>query len=116
MSAVTKNMSQDKQPGKLKLFLGYAAGVGKTYKMLDEAQQLSKDRRDVVVAYFEPHGRAETIAKTQGLEIVQRRKVNYRGLVFEEMDTDSVLTRKPAIAIVDELAHTNVPGTPRSKT
>jgi two-component system sensor histidine kinase KdpD len=115
MSAVTKNMSQDKQPGKLKLFLGYAAGVGKTYKMLDEAQQLSKDRRDVVVAYFEPHGRAETIAKTQGLEIVQRRKVNYRGLVFEEMDTDSVLTRKPAIAIVDELAHTNVPGTPRSK-
>lgn len=109
-------MSQgEKHAGKLKLFLGYAAGVGKTYKMLDEAQQLSREGHDVVVGYFEPHGRQETIAKTEGLEIVPRRKLEYRGRIFEEMDTDSILVRNPKICLVDELAHTNVPGSPRTK-
>ncbi len=101
--------------GKLKVFLGYAAGVGKTYQMLSETHDLKSRGADVVVAYFEPHGRQETIALTQGLEIVPRREVEYRGSHFEEMDTDAVLARRPEVAIVDEFPHTNVPGSPRQK-
>jgi two-component system sensor histidine kinase KdpD len=96
--------------GKLKIYLGYAAGVGKTYRMLDEAQKLRADGVDVVIGYFEPHGRKETIAKTEGLETVPRRVLSYGGSQFEEMDVDAILRRKPAVAIVDEFAHTNVPG------
>jgi two-component system sensor histidine kinase KdpD len=102
-------------PGKLKIYLGYAAGVGKTYQMLDDAQELRRQGRDIVIGYFEPHGRADTIAKTEGLETIPRRKVDYRGAVFEEMDTDAILTRHPEICVVDEFAHTNVPGSARSK-
>jgi two-component system, OmpR family, sensor histidine kinase KdpD len=101
--------------GKLKIFLGYAAGVGKTYQMLDAGQELRRKGVDVVIGYFEPHGRKDTIALTEGLEAVPRRKIEYRGAVFEEMDTGAILRRKPEICIVDELAHTNVPGAERLK-
>jgi two-component system, OmpR family, sensor histidine kinase KdpD len=101
--------------GRLKLYLGYAAGVGKTYRMLDEAQAMRAAGTDIVIAYFEPHARVETIAKTQGLETVPRRRLAYGGSEFEEMDLDAVLRRKPAVAIVDELAHTNVPGAENTK-
>jgi len=94
--------------GKLKIYLGYAAGVGKTYRMLEEAQLLRQKGADVVIGYFEPHGRKETIAKTEGMEIVPRRKVAYAGTQFEEMDAEAILRRKPAVAVVDEFAHTNV--------
>jgi len=95
--------------------MGYAAGVGKTYRMLEEAQELRQKGVDIVIAYFEPHGRQETIAKTEGLESVPRRVIPYAGSRFEEMDTDAVLRRRPAVAIVDEFAHTNVPGSERLK-
>jgi len=101
--------------GKLKIFLGYAAGVGKTYQMLEEAQELKRQGRDVVIGYFEPHGRKDTIAKTEGLEFVPRRKIDYRGAFFEEMDTDAILARHPEICVVDEFPHTNVPGSERLK-
>jgi two-component system, OmpR family, sensor histidine kinase KdpD len=103
------------QRGRLKIYMGYAAGVGKTYKMLEEAQQLRAGGVRVVVGYFEPHGRAETIAKTEGLELVPRKKVEYRGTAFEEMDADAILARHPQVAIVDEFPHTNVPGSERAK-
>jgi two-component system sensor histidine kinase KdpD len=101
--------------GKLKIYLGYAAGVGKTYRMLDEAQALRGQGIDIVIGYFEPHGRKETIAKTEGLEAIPRRVLSYGGSQFEEMDTDAILRRKPAVAIVDEFAHTNVPGSENVK-
>jgi two-component system, OmpR family, sensor histidine kinase KdpD len=101
--------------GRLKIFLGYAAGVGKTYQMLVEAQALRNRGIDVVVAYFEPHGRLETIALTEGLEFIPRRAMAYRGTFLEEMDTDAVLARRPTVALVDEFAHTNVPGSARAK-
>ena len=96
--------------GKLKIFLGYAAGVGKTFQMLEEAQALKAKGVDLVIGYFEPHGRKQTIAKTEGLEMIPRKKVSYRGSVFEEMDTEAILARHPQVAIIDEFPHTNVPG------
>jgi two-component system sensor histidine kinase KdpD len=101
--------------GKLKVFLGYAAGVGKTYQMLVEAQDLKRQGVDVVVAYFEPHGRLETIAQTEGLEFVPRRVFEHRGAAFEDMDAAAVIARHPRVAVVDEFAHTNVPGAERLK-
>lgn len=101
--------------GKLKIFLGYAAGVGKTYQMLEEAQMLKANGTDVAIGYFEPHGRKDTIAKTEGLEMIPRKKVLYRGSVFEEMDAEGIVARHPDIAVVDEFPHTNVPGSPRAK-
>ena len=101
--------------GRLKVFLGYAAGVGKTFQMLTEAHALKRDGVDVVIGYFEPHGRRDTIALSEGLETVPRQAVDYRGARFEEMDTPAVLRRHPNVAIVDELAHSNVPGSPRGK-
>lgn len=106
---------QRKCRGRLQLFLGYAAGVGKTYRMLEEAQNLKRHGKDIVVGYFEPHGRKDTIAKTVGLEMIPTRTINYRGVPFQEMDTDAILKRQPAMCVVDELAHTNVPGSDRSK-
>lgn len=103
------------QPGKLKIFLGYAAGVGKTYQMLDEAQNLKADGVDLVVGYFEPHGRKDTIAKAEGLDVVPRKRVEYRGSLFEEMDTDAIIARHPQVAVIDEFPHTNVPGSTREK-
>jgi two-component system sensor histidine kinase KdpD len=101
--------------GSLKIFMGYAAGVGKTYKMLEEAQSLKAEGVDVVVGYFESHGRVDTIAKMEGLEIVPRRIVEYRGSRFEEMDTAAILARMSTVCVVDEFPHTNVPGSERSK-
>lgn len=108
-------MQEGKKRGKLKVFLGYAAGVGKTYQMLTEAQELRLQGIDVVIGYFEPHGRVETIAQTAGLEFVPRRIIEHRGTKFEEMDTDAVIARHPQVAAVDEFAHTNVPGSERLK-
>jgi len=106
----------DRPPlGKLKIFLGYAAGVGKTYQMLEEAQEAKRQGVDVVIGYFEPHARKDTIAKTEGLEVIPRRKIDYRGGLFEEMDTDAILARHPELCVVDEFPHTNVPGSDRLK-
>jgi two-component system sensor histidine kinase KdpD len=101
--------------GTLKVYLGYAAGVGKTYAMLTEAQELKRQGADVVVGYFEPHRRKDTMALMEGLEAIPRRKIQYRGTTFEEMDTDAILHRRPQICAVDEFAHTNVPGSGRAK-
>jgi len=101
--------------GRLRVYLGFAAGVGKTFRMLEDAQSMGGQGVDVVVGYFEPHDRPETIARTKGLEFVPRRTITYKGLDFEEMDTAAVLRRKPRIVLVDELAHTNVPGCERPK-
>jgi two-component system, OmpR family, sensor histidine kinase KdpD len=106
---------EPRERGHLKVFLGYAAGVGKTYQMLVEAHDLKRHGVDVVIAYFEPHARRETIALTEGLEVVPRRPIEYRGVQLEEMDTDAVLRRRPAVAVVDEFPHTNVPGSQRLK-
>lgn len=97
-------------PGSFKLYLGSFAGVGKTYRMLQEAHDLRRRGVDVVAGYVETHGRAETAALVEGLEGVPRRRVEYRGVALEEMDVDAVLGRRPEVALVDELAHTNVPG------
>jgi len=107
-------MSEAKR-GRLKIYLGYAAGVGKTFQMLHEAQDLRRQGVDIVIGYFEPHGRKETIALTEGIETIPRRVLSYAGSNFEEMDTDAILRRKPAVAVVDEFAHTNVPGCERVK-
>ena len=103
------------QRGNLKVYLGYAAGVGKTFQMLEDARAAAQRGVDVVVGYFEPHARPDTIAQVEGLEVVPHRKLVYRDRTFEEMDTDVVLQRRPRIALVDELAHTNVPGSQRAK-
>lgn len=105
----------EQRRGELKVFLGYAAGVGKTYKMLDEAQNAKAEGVDVVIGYFEPHARKDTIAKTEGLETIPRKAVEYRGTVFDEMDTDAILARRPELCVVDEFPHTNVPGSDRAK-
>jgi two-component system sensor histidine kinase KdpD len=105
----------EQQRGKLKIFMGYAAGVGKTYTMLEEAQELKAAGVDIVIGYFEPHGRKDTIAKIEGLEIIPRRQVKYRDSVFEEMDTGAILARHPQVCVVDEFPHTNVPGSERLK-
>src|SRR5215813_14221790 len=96
--------------GRLKIFLGYAAGVGKTYQMLTEAHELKARGVDVVIGYFEPHGRLDTIALADGLEAVPRQAIDYRGSRFEEMDTDASIRRHPQLAVNDEFPHTNVPG------
>src|ERR1700743_1727031 len=96
--------------GRLKIFVGAAPGVGKTYEMLQSAHARLKAGADIVVGYVETHGRAETEALLRGLEIVPRKRLDYKGQVVEEMDLDAVIGRHPQIAIVDELAHTNVPG------
>src|SRR5256885_8332068 len=101
--------------GRLKVYLSYAAGAGKTYRMLEEAQELRKQGVDVVVGYFEPHGRKDTIEKIEGLEVIPRRKMEYRGASFEEMDTEAILKRAPKVCAVDEFPHTNVPGAERAK-
>jgi two-component system sensor histidine kinase KdpD len=101
--------------GQLRIYLGAAAGVGKTYAMLCEGQRRAERGADVVVAFAETHGRPHTAEMLEGLEVIPRKQVEYRGATFEEMDTDAVLARKPQIALVDELAHTNVPGSRNEK-
>jgi two-component system sensor histidine kinase KdpD len=106
---------RQQQRGRLKVYLGFAAGVGKTYEMLQEAQRLKRQGVDVVVGIVETHGRAETAALLEGLEQVPRRRIEYRGVVLDEMDLDALLARRPTIALVDELAHTNAPGSRNAK-
>jgi two-component system sensor histidine kinase KdpD len=101
--------------GRLKLYVGFAAGVGKTYRMLQEAHELRRRGVDVVVAFVESHGRDETAALVEDLEVVPRKRTEYRGVVVEEMDVQAVLARKPQVALVDEIAHTNVPGSKNRK-
>jgi two-component system sensor histidine kinase KdpD len=101
--------------GRLKLYIGFAAGVGKTYRMLEEAHALRKRTVDVVIGFVETHGRKETDALVAGLDVVPRRKIEYRGVTVEEMSLNNILKRNPAIAVVDELAHTNVPGSRNKK-
>jgi two-component system, OmpR family, sensor histidine kinase KdpD len=107
--------ADDNQRASLKVYLGYAAGVGKTFQMLADGHAAAQRGVDVVVAYFEPHARPDTIEQAQGLEILPHRKIEYRGKTFEEMDTEAVLRRKPNVALVDELAHANIPGSDRTK-
>jgi two-component system sensor histidine kinase KdpD len=101
--------------GHLKVFIGMAPGVGKTYRMLQEGAAEADNGRDVVVGYLESHGRAETVAQAEGLEIVPRRHVEYRGTPLEEMDLPAVLARKSELCLIDELAHTNAPGVEHEK-
>src|SRR5918995_1437 len=101
--------------GKLKVFFGAAAGVGKTYAMLEAAREQRADGVDVVVGYVETHGRAETEALLEGLEVLPRRAVEYRGTTLPEFDLDAAAQRRPAITLVDELAHTNAPGSRHAK-
>jgi two-component system, OmpR family, sensor histidine kinase KdpD len=106
---------QPTQRGHHKVFLGMAAGVGKTYQMLREGQSEAENGRDVVIGYLEPHGRVETLAQADGLESVPRRRVQYRDSVLEEMDLPALLRRQPELALIDELAHTNAPGLEHEK-
>jgi two-component system sensor histidine kinase KdpD len=108
-------MTESSRRGTLKIFLGYAAGVGKTFQMLDEAHKLKNEGVDIVLGYFEPHGRMDTIIKSEGLEVVPRHKIEYRGAVFGETDVEAILRRHPQVCIIDEFAHTNVPGSQRAK-
>src|SRR6202047_253322 len=98
------------QPGRLKIFVGAAPGVGKTYEMLQSAHARLKAGADVVVGAVETHGRAETQALLHGLEVLPRKRIEYKDQVIEEMDLDALIARHPQIALVDELAHTNAPG------
>jgi two-component system sensor histidine kinase KdpD len=109
------NLIRQQQRGRLKIYLGFAAGVGKTYEMLQEGQRLQRQAVDVVIGIVETHGRAETAAQIGDLEHVPRRKIEYRGVVLEEMDVDALLARRPTVALVDELAHTNAPESRHSK-
>ncbi len=108
-------MIRRSERGRLKVYLGYGPGVGKTFQMLSEAQRLKKEGIDIVVGLVETHGRAETAALLDGLEIIPRRKVEYHGITVEEMDVDAVIARHPTVAIVDELAHSNLPGSRNAK-
>jgi two-component system sensor histidine kinase KdpD len=98
------------QKGRLKIYIGPAAGVGKTYRMLEEAHELRSNGTDVVLGFIETHGRVETDRKVGDLEVVPRKKIAYRGVELEEMDVDAIIARRPEVAIVDELAHSNVTG------
>ena len=101
--------------GRLKLYIGFAAGVGKTYRMLEEAHALRRRGVDVVIGLVETHGRSETAALIPGLEVIPRRGVAYRGITVEEMDLDGILARRPQVVVVDEIAHSNVPGSRNMK-
>jgi two-component system sensor histidine kinase KdpD len=101
--------------GRHKIFLGMAAGVGKTFRMLQEGQAEAEAGRDTVIGYLETHGRAETAVLAGGLETVPRRRVEYRGTTLEEMDLPALLQRRPELALIDELAHTNAPGVEHEK-
>jgi len=108
-------MLQESEQAKLRVYIGAAAGVGKTYQMLEDAHALKKQGVDVVVGVVETHGRIETKELIKDLEIVPCRKIEYRGAVFEEMNLAAVIERKPAVAVVDELAHTNIEGAKNRK-
>jgi two-component system sensor histidine kinase KdpD len=108
-------MIRSAQRGRLKIYLGYSAGVGKTYRMLEEGHRLRAEGIDVVIGLLETHGRLDIARLAQGLEMVPRRAQEYHGIAVEEMDVDAVLARKPQVALIDELAHTNIPGSRNAK-
>jgi two-component system sensor histidine kinase KdpD len=114
LARVQREEHQEKR-GRLKIFLGFAAGVGKTFKMLNEAQRRRQRRQDVVIGYVETHGRKGTEEQIGDLEIIPRKQIEYRGVTLEEMDTEAILQRHPQWVVVDELPHTNVPGSLRAK-
>jgi two-component system, OmpR family, sensor histidine kinase KdpD len=101
--------------GRLRIYLGMAPGVGKTFRMLEEGHRRVERGTDLVVGFVEAHNRPHTLELLGGLEIVPRRRIDYRGVVVEEMDTDAVIARDPTVALIDELAHTNAPGSVRAK-
>jgi two-component system, OmpR family, sensor histidine kinase KdpD len=103
------------EPARLRIYLGAAPGVGKTYQMLEDAHLLRKQDIDLVIGLIEAHGRRETAAQVKDLEVIPRREIPYRNVVLEEMDLDAILARRPNTCIVDELAHTNVPGSKNRK-
>lgn len=109
-----KHCNQENK-GKLKIFIGYAPGVGKTYSMLNEGNRRAKRGNDIVIGYVESHQREETDDQIGDLEAIPRKKVEYNNSVMEEMDTDAIIARKPQIVLIDELAHTNVPGSKYQK-
>ena len=116
-SAAESLLARAKEEGRarLRVYIGAAPGVGKSYQMLEDAHELRRQGIDVVVGFVETHGRAETLAKVTGLEQVALRQMEYRGVTLREMDLDAVLARHPSIAVVDELAHTNAPGSKHQK-
>lgn len=115
LSKIKEEEGRKDHNGYLKIFLGYVAGVGKTYRMLSEAPLLQEKHVDVVVGIAETHGRRETEELLKGLEVIPRKKINYKGITLEEMDIDAILERKPSYVLVDELAHTNIPGSRHTK-
>ena len=115
MLARTGLPGADGDRGRLRVYLGMAPGVGKTYRMLEEGHRRTERGTDLIVGFVEAHGRPETEKLMAGLETIPRRRVAYRGVVVDEMDTAAILARKPAVALVDELAHTNAPGSDRAK-
>src|SRR5262247_3926128 len=106
---------KESERAKLRVYIGAAAGVGKTYQMLEDAHQFKKQGVDIVVAFVEAHGRADTEALIGDLECAPMREIEYRGVTLREMDVDAVIARRPEVAVVDELAHTNVPGSKHHK-
>ena len=109
------NLIRTSKQGKLKIYIGMAAGVGKTYRMLLEARELLEEKVDVMIGYIETHKRIETAKLTEGLPAIERKKLFYKGKLLEEMDVDAILLQKPVVVLVDELAHTNVPGSKNEK-
>ena len=106
---------QEKRRGRFKIYIGLAAGVGKTYRMLQEARDLLQHNVDVVIGYVETHNRAGTVAQLEGLPVIKRKNIFYKGRALEEMDVQAILQRRPSVVVVDELAHTNVPGSANEK-
>ena len=111
----TQHLPHTAAPGRLKIFFGYAAGVGKTYAMLEAAHQAKQEGVDVVVGYVEPHARPDTLALLEGLETLPPAEIEYHGLRLREFDLDLALQRKPRLILVDELAHTNAPSSRHTK-
>ena len=109
------NLIRKSKRGKFKIYIGMSAGVGKTYRMLQEAHSLLKNRVDVTIGCIETHNRKETAALTSGLPFIERKKIFYKGKELEEMDTQSILNQHPEVVIVDELAHSNIPGSKNEK-
>ncbi len=117
-SAAESVLARVKEEGRarLRLYIGAAPGVGKSYRMLEDAHELRRQGVDVVIGFIEPHGRADTKALVGDLEQVPMRELEYRGVLLREMDVEAIKARRPAIAVVDELAHTNVPGIRRIRS
>ncbi|HEY5003576.1 MAG TPA: universal stress protein [Ktedonobacteraceae bacterium] len=114
-TSVKRGEGTQLRPGRLRVYLGSAAGVGKTYAMLNEGKRRKERETDVVVGYVETHKRVQTEAQLEGLEVLPRKKISYRGVTLEEMDTDAIIARHPQVVLIDELAHTNVAGSKHHK-